>query len=220
MEKADILEKTVLYVNELESQVEMSRRDKILSFQQGYIQACHELVELIAQHQPSFQAVNASELKQKLRQTVEKHLKSKSASESLAQQSCITPAFAALNQGFPVHFGSNRPTTIPRPIHTALPFMMPHPFALNCLPRLPLQPSSSLFPFPNTQLPRLIPSSQSTIQPKTDHDPTELADEEIDVEKVDEEKGNNLTSINTTTEDSGMESPTSAKSSSEVWRPF
>lgn len=206
------MEKTVIYINELESQIEMFRRDKIMSFQQGYIQACHELVELIAQQQPSFQVTNPSELKQKLRQTVEKHLKSKCTSESMAQQ----PAFAALNQGFPINFGSHRQTVPPRPLHTALPFMMPHPFALNCLPRLPLQPSSSLFPFPNTLFPRPIPS---TAQPRIATEEV-VADEEIDVEKVDEDKADNPTSINTTNEDSGMESPTSAKSSSEVWRPF
>lgn len=225
LEKADILEKAVMYVNELEMQTEMARREKALSFQQGYLQACHELVELIAQQQASLQsATNSNELKQKLRQTVEKHLKSKCPPELLAQQQQQNgnPALAALN---PFQAMSYRGLARPVPHPAALPFMLPPQFPLNCLPRLPVQPttSSSLFPFP-AQLPRPIPTSQMESQLKSDmkgdRNDEAMPDEEIDVERVDEDKAEHLTSINTTTEDSGLESPISAKSSSDLWRPF
>ena len=208
-------------MNELESQIDMSRREKSLNFQQGYLQACHELVELIAQQAGSFQGSNSNDLKQKLRQTVEKHLKTKSPADM--QPPPINPAFTAANFHTIMQFAPNRLNPMVRnAVHPAnLPFVVPPPFGLNCFTKMPLQPNtstSSLFPFPVAQLPRPIPrqlDQLSEIQ-NTVLGNEPVQEEEIDVERVDEDKN----SMNTT-EDSGMESPSSSKSpSGKVWRPF
>lgn len=200
----------------------MSRREKSIHFQQGYLQACHELVDLIAQQAGSLQCSNSNDLKQKLRQTVEKHLKTKSPADM--QPPPINPAFTAANFHTIMQFVPNRLNPMGRPVHPAnLPFVMPPPFALNCFTKLPIQPNtstSSLFPFPAAQLPRPVPRQIDQLSEIRSTPPSSesLQEEEteIDVERVDEDKN----AMNTT-EDSGLESPGSNKSpSGKVWRPF
>lgn len=220
LEKADILEKAVLYVNELESHTKTVHHEKIRAFQQGYLQACHELVELISQQSNCLQSSNSTDLKQKLRQTIDKHLTGRCTVDQ--QQAVPTPILMNANPGFQMQLGPNRLNAMGRviPPPTNLPFMMPPPFNLNCLARLPMQSStssSSLFPFQATPFIRPVPlqSGHSVTQPSQQLNTATVPEEEIDVERVEEERNGG---INTTTEDSGVESPTTK--SAEVWRPF
>jgi hypothetical protein len=141
LEKADILEKTVVYVGELESSKELSSRERAFHFQQGYLQACNELVELISSqqcHATMAQSSSPGDLKLKLRHAIDRHLKIKFPNAS---------ANAPFVAGFPPFGRIQSPfvNKAPPPPVPFLPFMM-NLAAATQHPAPATSSASSLFP--------------------------------------------------------------------------